>query len=64
MIGIGRGDDRGAVLCFRVDDIAAAVARIRDAGGTAGDPIQRPYAVEADCADDQGVRFYLHQFPR
>jgi predicted enzyme related to lactoylglutathione lyase len=65
MVGIGGGrvGEPGVVLCFRVDDIAAAVARIRDAGGTATDPVERPYALEADCTDDQGTPFYLHQFP-
>lgn len=63
MIGIGVGSGgRGAVLCFRVDDIGTAVRRVRDAGGEATDPVQRPYALEADCADDQGTPFYLHEF--
>ena len=53
----------GAVLGYLVDDIAAAVDRIRSAGGTATDPIQRPYGLESDCTDDQGIPFYLHQFP-
>lgn len=61
MIGIGHGG-RGAVLCFRVDDIDAAVARVRAGGGRATEPAPRPYALEADCADDQGTPFYLHQF--
>jgi predicted enzyme related to lactoylglutathione lyase len=62
-VGFGRGERAGAVLCFRVDDIAAAVARVRAAGGSATDPVQRPYALESDCADDQNIPFYLHQFP-
>jgi uncharacterized protein len=61
-IGLGRSDTPGAVLCFRVDDIADAVARVRAAGGTATDPVQRPYALESDCRDDQNTPFYLHQF--
>lgn len=63
LIGIGRGERSGAVLCFRVGDIAATVARVRDAGGIASDPVQRPYALESDGTDDQGTPFYLHQFP-
>ncbi len=65
MIGMaGAGGSRpGAVLCYLVDDIATAVARVRQAGGTAPDPEQRPYGAEAHCADDQGTAFYLHQFP-
>lgn len=62
-MGIGEGDrELGVVLAYRVDDIAAAVAEIRARGGTATDPVQRPYAMEADCVDDQGIPFYLHQF--
>ncbi|HEV7208616.1 MAG TPA: VOC family protein [Mycobacteriales bacterium] len=64
MIGLGgdRSGRPGAILCYRVDDIAAAVGHIRLAGGSATDPVQRPYALESDCTDDQGIRFYLHQF--
>lgn len=50
------------VLAYRVDDIAAAVDRIRALGGTASEPVQRPYALEADCADADGIPFYLHEF--
>jgi predicted enzyme related to lactoylglutathione lyase len=64
MIGLSTAGDRtpGAVLSYRVDDIEAAVSRVRDAGGTATDPVDRQYALEADCTDDQGIPFYLHQF--
>ncbi|HEX3461228.1 MAG TPA: VOC family protein [Acidimicrobiales bacterium] len=51
----------GAVLGYRVDDVAAVVARVRDAGGTATDPEERPYGIESACLDNQGVPFYLHQ---
>ena len=50
-----------AVPQFRVDDIGAAVERVRGAGGTATDPQQFDYGWSAECADDQGVRFYLGQ---
>lgn len=55
-------DDPSLVLAYRVDDIAAAVERIRRLGGTATEPVQRPYALEADCTDPHGVPFYLHEF--
>jgi uncharacterized glyoxalase superfamily protein PhnB len=48
-------------LSYRVDDIAAAVERVRTAGGRAGDPTRRPYGLQAECADDQGATFYLWQ---
>lgn len=51
----------GVILCYRVDDIAAAVQRVRDAGGRAREVAERPYGLESLCADDQGTPFYLHQ---
>jgi predicted enzyme related to lactoylglutathione lyase len=46
---------------YLVDDIGAAVERVRAAGGTASDPERQPYGVTSDCVDDQGTRFYLGQ---
>ena len=54
----GHAADR-AVPMWKVDDVAAAVERVRAAGGTATDPERQPYGITAECADDQGVRFYL-----
>ena len=51
----------GVIVGYRVDDIGAAVGRVREAGGQARDAEQRPYGVESLCADDQGTPFYLHQ---
>ncbi|HWM03602.1 MAG TPA: VOC family protein [Actinophytocola sp.] len=47
--------------CFRVDDVAAAVARVRAAGGAAEDAERMPYGLLAECTDDQGLRFQLWQ---
>lgn len=47
------------VPMFAVDDIAAAVERVRAAGGTATDPQRLPYGITSDCTDDQGSSFYL-----
>jgi predicted enzyme related to lactoylglutathione lyase len=47
------------VPMFAVDDITAAVERVRGAGGTASDPQRYPYGTTSDCVDDQGLRFYL-----
>lgn len=69
MIGLWDGEDRaggavhGAVLDFRVDDIAAAVAAVRAHGGTISDPHREPYAMTAEGHDDQGIAFYLHEMP-
>jgi len=60
MTGMGGGHERGVALpMYRVDDIAAAVARVRSAGGTATDPERLPYGLSAQCVDDQGTRFFL-----
>ena len=62
-LGAGRTGDAGVVLSYLVADLAAAVARVREAGGSASDPVERPYGLEATCTDDQGTPFYLHEFP-
>ena len=62
--GLWGGQPRSTLFCsYVVDDAAAAAARVRAAGGQAGDPIQRPYGLVADCSDDQGTRFAVHQYP-
>jgi uncharacterized glyoxalase superfamily protein PhnB len=48
-------------LSFRVDDIAAAVERVRAAGGRAAEPARQPYGLLAECVDDQGAAFRLWQ---
>jgi uncharacterized glyoxalase superfamily protein PhnB len=56
------GDADPAVgVSYRVDDIAAAVERVRAAGGRAGEPERRQFGLLAVCADDQGMRFHLVQ---
>ena len=52
----------GVIMCYRVDDLAAAAHRVRDAGGRANEITRRPYGLESLCADDQDIPFYLHQF--
>ena len=52
----------GVILCYLVNDITAATARVRKAGGHTHDVVQRPYGLEARCTDDQDTPFYLHQF--
>jgi predicted enzyme related to lactoylglutathione lyase len=54
--------DPGVLLCYRVDDMTAAVRGVEDAGGQPGEVRQRPYGLESLCVDDQGTPFYLHQF--
>jgi uncharacterized glyoxalase superfamily protein PhnB len=64
MGGVAGGSARPTTVpMWTVADIGAAVARVREAGGTVlAEPAQQPYGVMAECADDQGGRFYLGQF--
>jgi len=48
-------------LSYRVDDIAAAIERVRAAGGRAGEPERRPFGLLVACTDDQGATFRLWQ---
>jgi len=64
MIGVSGGHAApAAVPVWQVTDLAAAVARVRAAGGTSTEPHREPYGVMADCTDGQGFRFTLGQFP-
>ncbi|MCU1368652.1 MAG: Glyoxalase/bleomycin resistance protein/dioxygenase, partial [Ilumatobacteraceae bacterium] len=56
---VGGGYDGGARLWFVVDDIHAAVALVREHGGTADEPVDYPSGWSADCVDDQGTVFSL-----
>ena len=64
MAGIAGGAQRQVTVpMWTVADIETAVARVREAGGTViQEPSHQAYGVSAECADDQGVRFYLGQF--
>jgi uncharacterized glyoxalase superfamily protein PhnB len=48
-------------LAYCVDDIAAALERVRAAGGHADEPERRADGLLAECADDQGATFHLWQ---
>ncbi len=58
------GGHEGAtnVPMYCVDNVRAAVARVRSAGGEATEPELQPYGETSTCVDDQGTRFYLGQF--
>ncbi len=51
----------GVTLYFRVADIRAAVARVRELGGEADEPVQWPSGWSASCRDDQGTPFTLSE---
>ena len=59
----GEGTHPGAILSWRVDDLATAVGRVRRAGGSATDLEQLPYGLQSDCTDGNGLRFSLHELP-
>jgi uncharacterized glyoxalase superfamily protein PhnB len=56
-----RGAGPEVQLSYRVDDIAAAVQRVRAAGGRASEPEHKPYGLLAECTDNQGGTFRLWQ---
>jgi predicted enzyme related to lactoylglutathione lyase len=51
--------DEPAVLYFRVDDVAAAVARVRELGGEVVSETTYDSGPNAVCRDDQGREFQL-----
>jgi uncharacterized glyoxalase superfamily protein PhnB len=56
-----RGAEPEVQLSYRVDDIVAAVERVRVAGGRADEPARRLFGLSATCVDDQGATFRLWQ---
>jgi predicted enzyme related to lactoylglutathione lyase len=55
-------EDRNVVVYFRVDDIEAAVRRVRELGGETDDPGHAGTGGRfVSCRDDQGLAFGLHQ---
>ena len=55
----GGGEGSQPDVFFGVEDLDAAVARVRELGGHADDPQETPSGAFALCRDDQGVRFGL-----
>ncbi len=62
MTGMTGGRDRVAnVPVYQVDDLDAAVQRVRAAGGSAPDPDRRPWGAMSECTSPDGVSFSLFQ---
>lgn len=63
MAGVAGGSTQAVTMpMWTVADIDAAVARVREAGGTViEEPSTQSYGQSAQCTDDQGTRFYLGQ---
>lgn len=59
----GPGRQVGWKLMYAVDDLDAALTRVREQGGQAGEVENHPYGLTADCTDNQGIEFYLWQQP-
>lgn len=59
----GGAEAPGVQVYFAVEDIDAAVARVRELGGDADEPVHGAHGAYASCRDDQGTRFSLHQAP-
>jgi uncharacterized glyoxalase superfamily protein PhnB len=62
--GLFGGQERSTLfLCFVVDDIDTAVARVRDAGGRAEAPTDEFQGQVTMCVDIEGAPFSLYQPP-
>jgi uncharacterized glyoxalase superfamily protein PhnB len=57
--GIHGGVDPGYTLYFRVDDLTAAAARVRELGGEVLSVDDHQSGGDADCRDPQGLPFHL-----
>src|SRR5256714_1414372 len=55
----GRPGDPEARIYFRVDDIEATAARVRELGGQVLSTAEHDSGGNAECVDDQGLRFDL-----
>jgi uncharacterized glyoxalase superfamily protein PhnB len=62
--GVNGGHERSTLyLCFVVDDIAAAVERVRHAGGRSEEPTHEAHGLTAMCVDPEGTQFSLYEPP-
>ena len=60
LAGLWGGQRRaGWKLMYAVDDLRAAMAEVREQGGTANEPEPRSYGLSSECVDNQGVEFWL-----
>jgi len=59
--GMHPADAPSKTIYFRVPDIQVAVARVRELGGTATDPVLHDSGWDSTCTDGQGTEFNLSQ---
>lgn len=58
--GLHGGDESSSPqVCFGVEDMRAALERVRELGGQADEPQEIASGSFASCRDDQGTRFFL-----
>ena len=57
--GLAGGEASRPRMYFQVDDLATAVAKVRELGGEAAEPQPSQVGTYVDCHDDQGVEFSL-----
>lgn len=58
-MGLATNPERTPAVWIEVEDIDAAVARVRELGGTAADPVHYDSGWTSECTDDQGVVFNM-----
>jgi PhnB protein len=59
--GMHTAEQPTKTLYFRVPDIQVAVARVRELGGTATEPVQYDSGWDSTCTDGRGTEFNLSQ---
>jgi predicted enzyme related to lactoylglutathione lyase len=58
----GNDPGPGIFVFFGVPDLEAAIAKVKELGGEAGEPSDEPgFGRFSFCRDPQGIRFGLHQ---
>ena len=64
--GLWGGPDRqvGWKMMYGVDNLTAALTRVREQGGQTGEVETHPYGTTADCTDNQGIEFWLWERPQ
>lgn len=50
-------------LCHAVEHLPTTLERIRAAGGRAGEPVEEPFGLVAECVDNQGTQLAVLQAP-
>jgi uncharacterized protein len=58
----GNDPSSGIFVFFSVTDLEKAIAKVRELGGEASEPVDEPgFGRFSTCRDPQGIRFGLHR---